>query len=129
MKNKKTHIKNEERFLIEKMLKANKSITEIARLLERGVSSISEEVSRNGGSSRYSSKEANIKAMERQQTKKANLNKVARNKKLQTYIGKYRLLGMSPEKISLALKSKNEEALSVSPKSIRKYLRTIDSIS
>jgi len=126
MKNKKTHIKKEERFLIEKMLKINKSITEIAKLLERGVSSISEEVSRNGGVKRYNSATADLKAKERQQTKKASLNKVSRNKKLQTLITKYRLKGLSPEKISAELKLKNNESLDVSPKSIRKYLKQVE---
>jgi IS30 family transposase len=128
MKNKKTHIKKEERFLIEKMLKINKSITEIARLLERGVSSISEEVSRNGGIGRYSSTTADLKARERQQTKKASLNKVSRNKKLQVLIKKYRLEGLSPEKISVKLKLKKQVLLDVSPKSIRKYLKQIGAI-
>ncbi len=125
MKNKKSHIKKEERFLIEKMLKANKTVTEIATLLDRGVSSISEEISRNGGKDKYSSSHAHINAIERQQTKKANQNKVGRSTKLQALITKYSLQGMSPEKISIILKSKNKETLSVSPKSIRKYLKTI----
>lgn len=126
MKNKKTHIKKEERFLIEKMLKINKSITDIAKLLERGVSSISEEVSKNGGVKRYNSTTADIRAIERQQTKKVNQNKVAKNNKLQKYIQKYSSQGLSPEKISEVLKTKNQESLSVSPKSIRKYLKSIN---
>jgi IS30 family transposase len=124
MKNKKLHIKKEERFLIEKMLKAGKGVTEIARLLERGISSISEEVSRNGGKTNYSSGTAHIRAIERQESKKANQNKVAKSSKLQNLILKYNQQGMSPEKISVLLKSKKQKTLDVSPKSIRKYLRS-----
>jgi IS30 family transposase len=125
MKNKKSHIKKEERFLIEKMLKAGKGVTEIARLLERGISSISEEISRNGGKDKYNSTSAHINATERQEAKKANQNKVSKSTKLQSLIMKYRQDGMSPEKISVLLKSKKQKTLDVSPKSIRKFLKHI----
>lgn len=127
MKNKKSHIKKEERFMIEKMLKAGKGVTEIARLLERGISSISEEISRNGGKIEYSSTKAHLNATERQESKKANQNKVAKSTKLQNLILKYNQQGMSPEKISGLLKSKKQKTLDVSPKSIRKYLRSYNS--
>ena len=121
MKNKKTHIKKEERFFIEKMLKINKSITEIAKLLERGVSTVSEEISRNGGIRQYNSTKAEFQANGRQANKKVKLNKVLRTKKLKTMVDKYLLQGLSPEKISDLLKLKFKSQY-VSSKSIRKYM-------
>ncbi len=126
MKNKKSHIKKEERFLIEKMLGAGKGVSEIARLLERGVSSISEEISRNGGKENYKSTEAHVRALRRQELKKSNQNKVNKSSRLQALILKFRQDGLSPERISSLLKSKKQKALDVSPKSIRKFLKAIN---
>jgi IS30 family transposase len=126
MINKKTHIKKEERFFIEKMLKINKTITEIAKLLERGVSSISEEISRNGGVSNYNSTTAEFQAKERQINKKLYQNKVIKNKRIKVVVEKYLTQGLSPEKISLTLKQKKSKQLYVSAKSIRKYINTLN---
>lgn len=126
MINKKTHIKKEERFFIEKMLKINKTITEIAKLLERGVSSISEEISRNGGVSNYNSSTAEFQAKERQINKKLYQNKVIKNKRIKAVVEKYLTQGLSPEKISLTLKQKKSKQLYVSAKSIRKYINTLN---
>ena len=49
LKNKKKHLSDNERFCIEKMLKAGETITKIAKTLERGLSTISEEIKANGG--------------------------------------------------------------------------------
>ncbi|MFA6258816.1 MAG: helix-turn-helix domain-containing protein, partial [Candidatus Paceibacterota bacterium] len=53
LKNKKKHLKKEERFCIERMLKMGKSFGEIARTLDRGLSTISGEANGNGGRGRY----------------------------------------------------------------------------
>ena len=47
-RNKKKHLQKEERFCIEKMLKKDRSFSEISRTLGRGLSTISEEVNGNG---------------------------------------------------------------------------------
>ena len=49
MANKRGHLVKEERFFIEKSLRVGDSLRSIAIRLERGVSTISEEVIRNGG--------------------------------------------------------------------------------
>lgn len=124
MKNKKKHLQREERFFIDKTLKTGKSIGFIARLLERGVSTISLEVSRNGGREGYNSNLAQNRAIGRQANKKLGSYKLARNNKLKTYVTEKLKDGMSPELISKALKRRNIKNFYVSPKGIRKYINT-----
>ena len=116
--NKKKHLQKEERFLIEKMLRIGKNLSYISRLLERGISTVSEEVSRNGGRSEYSSYSAQNKANTMQLRKKEKLNKVISNKRIRNIVDKLLSINLSPEIISNKLRSKS---LLVSSKSIRKY--------
>jgi IS30 family transposase len=69
-KNKKKHLRKEERFCIEKMLEQKKSLSEIARTLGRGLSTISEEVNSNKGRENYNAKKANHRAYLKQYWKK-----------------------------------------------------------
>ena len=121
MSNKKNHLQKEERFLIEKMLSTGKSINYIARLLERGVSTVSEEVSRYGGRSAYSSNYAHIQANKRQSSKKKDSNKVLSSKPIKNLVDKLLAQRYSPEDISKVLKSRSSR-MYASPKSIRKYI-------
>lgn len=66
MSHKRSHITKEERFLIEKLLQAGDSYRDIAQRLGRGPSTICEEVSRNGGRSRYAAQRAEYRAYLRQ---------------------------------------------------------------
>lgn len=70
MSHKRSHITKEERFLIEKLLQAGDSYRDIAQRLGRGPSTICEEVSRNGGRSRYAAQRAEYRAYLRQYRKK-----------------------------------------------------------
>lgn len=124
MQNKKKHLQKEERFLIEKMLRINKSITYIAKLLERGISTVSEEVSRNGGQRSYDSKRAQFKALERQANKKIHSNKVIANRRLRRQVEALLGQGLSPESASLKLRNTKGRSI-VSGKSIRKFLINI----
>ncbi len=128
LKNKRKHLEKEERFLIEKMLRINKSFGYIAKLLDRGISTVSEEVSRNGGREGYKSNLAQIKAKERQANKKLELNKVMRSERIRKQVDLLLSSGKSPEFISLSLRKKSK-MMYVSPKSIRKYLKLILQIS
>lgn len=121
-KNKRKHLRKEERFLIEKMLKVNKSFGYISNLLDRGVSTVSYEVNKNGGVSDYNSATAHNQALQRQRDKKLHLNKVLRNKKLRLIVDNYLSNKMSPETISKQL-CRKKKSLHVSPKSIRKYIK------
>jgi IS30 family transposase len=121
-KNKKKHLKKEERFCIEKMLKQNKSFSEIARTLNRGLSTISEEVNQNGGRKNYSAEKADHRAYLKQYWKKKNCNKVAMDGHLYRFVEKSLSKGWSPETISARLKERGGLQYA-SRKSIRKFIQ------
>ena len=130
--NKKKHLSYEERFVIEKMLKKKESITNIAKVLERGISTISEEIkkgrvfNKKTGKYEYIAIKSHHKAYVRQYWKKKdslivlNISKQVRNE-----IEKRIIQGESPEVISGWIKNNENEKVKsnhVSPKAIRKYL-------
>lgn len=121
-KNKKKHLSKEERFCIEKMLKQGTSLCEIARTLNRGPSTISEEVSSNKGRKRYNAEKAHHKAYLRQYLKKKNCNKVAMDGHLTRFVEKSLRKGWSPETISSRLETQSGVSYA-SAKSIRKFLK------
>ena len=121
MGNKKKHLIFEERFSTEKMLTAGETLTNIAKILGRGLSSISEEVSVNGGRTKYTAKKAQLRAYWKQHRKKRDCNKVAMT------VGMPRLIEQalgnrhSPEEISVMLKQRRFHS-TPSAKSIRKFI-------
>ena len=119
--NKKKHLRKEERFCIEKMIRAEKSFGEIARTLDRGLSTISEEVKANGGREKYDAKKAHHRAYLKQWRKKRDCNKVALDGHLTRFVEKNLRRGWSPETISARLKKQSGLAYA-SGKSIRKYI-------
>lgn len=121
VKNKKNHLQLEERFCIEKMLRRNKSFSEIARTLSRGLSTVSEEVKDNGGRGNYTAKRSDHRAYLKQYWKKKNCNKVAMNGHLSRFVEKSLAKGWSPETISDRLKVQSGIGLA-SGKSIRKFI-------
>jgi len=121
MANKKKHLSDEERFCIEKMLGVGESFSTIGRTLGRGLSTISEEVSDNGGRKRYQAKTAIRRAYWKQYRKKRDCNKVAMDGHLTRFVEKKLQQGWSPETISCRLK-KQSGLKYVSRKSIRKFI-------
>jgi len=121
LKNKKKHLEKEERFCIEKMLKQGKSFGEISRTLDRGLSTISEEVNGNGGRDKYNAKQAHHRAYIKQYLKKRNCNKVAMDSHLSKFVEKKLSCGWSPETISVRLKIQSGLKYA-SRKSIRKFI-------
>ncbi len=121
-KNKKKHLQQEERFCIEKMLKQGKSFGEIGRTLERGLSTISEEVNENGGRENYQAKRADHRAYLKQYWKKKNCNKVAMDGHLSRFVEKSLSKGWSPETISSRLEIQSGLPYA-SRKSIRKFIK------
>lgn len=119
--NKGKHLSYEERFTIEKMLRKGATYTQIALVLERGVSTISEEVKKNGGRERYTAKKAHNRAYLRQYRKKRECNQVALNGPLARYVEKKIRDGWSPEVISQRL-AREKRFPYASAKSIRKYI-------
>jgi len=121
LKNKKKHLEKEERFCIEKMLKRGKSFGEISRTLDRGLSTISEEVNANGGRKKYNAKQADHRAYLKQYWKKKNCNKVAMDGHLSRFVEKSLSKGWSPETISCRLEIQSGLKYA-SAKSIRKFI-------
>jgi IS30 family transposase len=119
--NKKKHLSFDERFCIEKMCKAGESFSKIGRTLGRGLSTISEEVNRNGGREAYDARKAEMKAYFRQYRKKRGCNKVATDGPLTREVEKKLAQGQSPETIALRLKEEKRFEYA-SPKSIRKFV-------
>ena len=122
LKNKKKHLQKEERFCIEKMLKQGQSFSEIGRTLDRGLSTVSEEVNENGGRENYNAKKANHRAYLKQYWKKKNCNKVAMNGHLSRFVEKSLSKGWSPETISSRLLIQSGIPYA-SRKSIRKFIQ------
>jgi IS30 family transposase len=121
LKNKKKHLQKEERFCIEKMLRKGKSFGEIGRTLDRGLSTISEEVNGNGGRDKYRAEQAHHRAYLKQYWKKRNCNKVAMDGHLSKFVEKKLSCGWSPETISDRLRIQSGLKYA-SRKSIRKFI-------
>ena len=121
-KNKKKHLQKEERFCIEKMLRQNESFSEISRTLERGLSTISEEVNENEGRENYNAEKADHRAHLKQYWKKKNCNKVVMDGHLSRFVEKSLSKGWSPETISCRLEIQSGLKYA-SPKSIRKFIQ------
>ncbi|MFH1858756.1 MAG: helix-turn-helix domain-containing protein [Patescibacteria group bacterium] len=62
IRNKGKHLTKEERFCVEKLLKIGQSYQKIADALERGKSTIGEEVKNNGGREKYNAEKAHHRA-------------------------------------------------------------------
>jgi transposase, IS30 family len=121
MANKKKHLSDNERFCIEKMCKAGQSLVDISKILDRGKSTICEEVKANGGRKRYCAERAIHRAYLKQYRKKRNCNKVALDGHLVRFVEKKLEAGWSPESISSRLEIQSGLAYA-SPKSIRKFI-------
>ena len=122
MPNKRQHLLYEERFCIEKMLKVGNNLITIANTLERGLSTISQEISNNGGKLKYMAKNAQDSSNTKQNTKKQMYNKVIMNVKLSKFVKRKIKEGISPEAISILLNAR-QDLVQASPKSIRRYIK------
>lgn len=122
MKNKKKHLSDEERFCIEKMLQAGKSLAEIGRTLGRGKSTVSEEVNEYGSRKKYRAETAIRKSKLKQYRKKRNCNKVACDGHLLKFVEKKLNAGWSPGSISARLETQSGLSYA-SEKSIRKFIK------
>ena len=122
LKNKNKHLSDRERFCIEKMLKTGATFTKIAETLNRGLSTISEEVNENGGRHKYTAESAIRRAYFKQYRKKRDCNKVSQDGHLTKFVEKGLETGLSPGAISA--RTKIQSGLKyTSEKSIRKYIK------
>jgi len=122
MTNKKKHLSNEERFCIEKMCQSGDSFGKISRTLGRGLSTVSEEVNKNGGREKYQAERSIRKAYWKQYRKKKDCNKVACDGNLSKFVEKKLEAGWSPGSISARLEVQSGLQY-VSEKSIRKFIK------
>ena len=122
MVNKTQHIRREERFTIEQMIKAGDTNTHIAAVLERGLSTISMEINRNGGRHAYKARRAHLRAYLKQYWKKKGCNKVAMNRRTLRFVEEHLTKGWSPEAIAARLAHMPHYEYA-SAKSVRKFIR------
>lgn len=120
--NKQQHLRKEERFCIEQMVKAGDTFTHIATTLMRGLSTISEEVNANGGRTKYNAAQAHRRAYWKQYCKKRGCNKVAMDAPLTRFVEQELRERRSPEAIATQLKARMVIGYA-SGKSIRKFIR------
>jgi len=120
-KKKNKQLNYKERCKIEGFLSEKMSIRNIAINLERGKSTISEEVNKNGGKNNYNADRAHRRKKLRRYRAKRHCNKIAIDYHLQCFIEKGLYSGNSPETISSALK-KQPGLRYASAKSIRKFI-------
>lgn len=114
-----------ERIKIEIEYKYGKTITEIAKILQRCKSTISREI--NGkpptGIDKYDGEIAHKKYLKRKE-KKGNIPKLKKNKELLNYVKEKLKIGWSPEQISLRLKIdfKENEKMRICYETIYEYI-------
>jgi transposase, IS30 family len=102
------------------------SIRAIGRMLGRGKTTISNELSRNKVSGSYDSKKASAKSYARRRAAKYQGKRIVRNPELQNFIDKALMLRQSPEGIAGRLKAGLEPGLPyVSRDTIETYIRSV----
>lgn len=116
------HFSSEERKQIEYWLKKQKSLRQIADLLERSVSSISDEIQRNKVKGIYNSQKANHKAYVRRKDSKIQCLKVVMNPVLRNYVETNIIAHQSPEGISGRLKHVETRIPYASTKAVYKFI-------
>lgn len=99
------------------------SMREIARQLNRSVSTISTELKNNKTNGKYEAKKANAKSKFRKRMRKYQSRKIDKNFDLQKYIIEKLKEGLNPDEIS-GLMRKDKEKLYASKTNIYEWLRT-----
>jgi IS30 family transposase len=113
-----------ERKIIEKLLRKKKSIRAIARMLERGISCISNEIKLGKTNGVYDAKKAEAKAVLRRKNSKFQCMKVAQNTDLKKFVIENILEDQSPEGISGRLKEVEKNLEYASTKAIYKFVES-----
>ncbi|HEC30672.1 MAG TPA: IS30 family transposase [Candidatus Yonathbacteria bacterium] len=120
--NKRGHMTKEERFLIEKMLKAGNVQKKIASTLERGRSTVCEEIKRNTVDGEYTAQKAQRKSYMSQYNKKKDCFKVSMDTELYNHVVERLENKISPEEISSETGNKKNTLPYASAKAIRKFI-------
>jgi IS30 family transposase len=122
--NKFNHFNLGERKRIERSLKKKKSLRTIAIILDRSVSSISDEIRNNSVNGIYDAKKANHKAYVKRQASKRDCLKVAMDAKLQKFVIESMKNDQSPGGISGRLKEVEKSIQYASGKAIYKFIES-----
>ncbi len=126
MKKKKyTHIKKAERLEIAILLDKGYSYRDIAKALERSVSSISEEIGNNSVNGAYDPKKANHKAYMKRKYSKYQGMKVTSNLDLWNYLEDKIKEDWSPEAIAGRIRNIDTQIKSISAKGIYKFIYSV----
>ena len=118
------HLCFSERKKIERFLKQRKSLQEIARVLKRSVSSVSNEIRNNSVNGIYNTKKAQHKADVKREKSKRDCLKVAMDKELQNFVVNNILDHQSPEGISGRLREVEKNIEYASSKAIYKFVES-----
>ena len=117
-----THIKKAERLEIAILLNKKYSYREIAKVLKRGASSISEEINNNNVNGIYDPQKADHKAYVKRKYSKYQGMKVVSDIKLWNYLKEKLQEDWSPENIAGRIENMDTCVRSISPKSIYKFI-------
>lgn len=113
-----------ERQRIEKLLKQNKSRRGIAMMLDRGVSSVVDEIKRNTVNGQYRALKADHKAYVKRKYSKVQCLKVAMDQSLWQFVEKNIKADQSPEGISGRIKNQESNLQYASSKAIYKFIKS-----
>jgi IS30 family transposase len=122
--NKFNHFNLGERKRIERYLRKRKSLREIARILDRSVSSVSDEIKGNSIEEVYNAKKANHKAYVKRQASKRDCLKIAMDAKLQKFVVEGLKNDQSPCGLSGRLKYVEKDTQYASGKAIYKFVES-----
>ena len=121
-----THLTEHERNQIQEQHDLGYSVRAIARMLGRGKTTISNELSRNEVAGAYNAQKADTKAKVRRKAAKYQAKKIVTNTDLQDFIDKALMQRQSPEAIAGRLKHGLEPGLPyVSRDTIETYIRSV----
>jgi len=121
-----THLTKNERNEIQELLDKGYGVRAIARMLGRGIGTISEELKRNQVAAQYVAAKAHHKATVRRKAAKFQAKKIVANTKLERFIYDALLTSQSPGAIAGRLKAGLEPGLPyVSRDTIETYIRSI----
>ncbi len=101
------------------------SLRDIAKTLERSVSTISDELKRNSVDNQYTPKKASHKAYVRRKESKFQGMKIVENKKLQNFVDEKLFDDQSPSAIAGRIKNQESFNVSVSKDSIYRYIKSV----
>lgn len=125
MSDMKTHLAREERRELGYYLSKRYSLRQIARLLGRSVSTISEEIKRNKVKGVYDPEKADHKAYVRRKDAKYQGMKIEENRELRDHVHQKIGEDWSPELIAGRSKQRKDPFPSVSAKGIYRYLHSV----